>query len=355
VILDGEIRSSGESRTWADAAAIRRGHPDLPVVMMSGDSAALAEGRAGRSRRSQAARFAGFVSKPFVVEEFLATMKHAIQPVTSAEPAQPRPTDHADGGNVIRFPTVGPTAATDPAEARLFDTVVHELRQPLTVIRGQLQLGRRYIGADPERERTAIDLAIGQVDRMSRLLADLLDSVRLASNALTLNVVAFDLVSAIADAIGRHDTGEPRRISFQWPHGTVPVHVDSERIAQILDNLLGNALKYSAPEMPIQVTITTNGAEVEVRVADHGIGVPEDERGRLFTPFFRASTARHVPGNGLGLHISQRLAERQGGRLWLEASSGAGSVFALALPVAPDDDGEPSQPIACARRPGSLT
>jgi signal transduction histidine kinase len=174
---------------------------------------------------------------------------------------------------------------------------------------------------------------------MSRLLADLLDSVRLASNALSLNVVAFDLVTAIGDAIARHDTGDPRRISFQWPHGTVPVRVDSERIAQILDNLLGNALKYSAPEMPIQVTVTLQGAEVEVRVADHGIGVPEDERGRLFAPFYRASTARHVPGNGLGLHISRRLAERQGGRLWLEASSGAGSVFTLALPVAVDEAG----------------
>jgi signal transduction histidine kinase len=69
-------------------------------------------------------------------------------------------------------------------------------------------------------------------------------------------------------------------------------------------------------------------------VADHGLGIPADELGGLFTPFFRASTAVSVAGTGLGLHISRRLAERQGGRLWLDASSGAGSVFALALPVA---------------------
>jgi signal transduction histidine kinase len=346
VILDGEIRSTGESGTWADAVAIHRGHPELPVVMLSGDSAALAEGRAGRSRRSRAAHFSGFVDKPFVVEEFLATMKHALEPVAPAAAPRPERADNEGGGNIILFPNLGPAAATDPAEAHLFDTVVHELRQPLTVIRGQLQLGLRHVGTDAVRARVAIDLAIGQVDRMSRLLADLLDSVRLASNALSLDVAAFDLVAVIADAVGRHDTEEPRRITFQWPHGTVPVRVDSERIAQILDNLLGNALKYSAPEMPIQVTLTMNGAEVEVRVADHGVGVPEDERARLFTPFFRASTARYVPGNGLGLHISRRLAERQGGRLWLEASSGAGSVFALALPVAPDVDGEAGLPVA---------
>jgi len=69
-------------------------------------------------------------------------------------------------------------------------------------------------------------------------------------------------------------------------------------------------------------------------VADHGLGIPADELTRLLTPFYRASTAVHVTGTGLGLHISRCLAERQGGRLWLEASSGAGSVFALALPVA---------------------
>jgi signal transduction histidine kinase len=342
VILDGQIRSTGESGSWADAAAIRRGHPDLPIVMLSGDSAALAEGRAGRSRRSRAARFDGFVGKPFVVEAFLATMKGALEVVAPAAPSLPRRADEPDRGNVILFPNLGPATPSDAPQAHLFDTVVHELRQPLTVIRGQLQLGRRHIGADPVRERAAIDAAIAQVDRMSRLLADLLDSVRLASNALSLNVVAFDLVSAIADAIARHDTGETRRIIFHWPHGTVPVRVDSVRIAQILDNLLGNALKYSAPELPIQVTVTLQGAEVEVRVADHGIGVPEDERGRLFAPFFRASSARNVPGNGLGLHISRRLAERQGGRLWLEASSGAGSVFTLALPIALDEDGEVS-------------
>jgi signal transduction histidine kinase len=73
---------------------------------------------------------------------------------------------------------------------------------------------------------------------------------------------------------------------------------------------------------------------VEIRVADHGVGIPADEQGRLFAPVYRASSAVSVRGTGLGLHISRRLAERQGGRLWLEASSGAGSVFALALPLA---------------------
>jgi DNA-binding response OmpR family regulator len=79
VILDGEVRSTGETRTWLDAAAIRRAHPTLPVVMFTADTAALAEMRAGRSERSHAAGFAGSVGKPFVVEEFLATVRPPVR------------------------------------------------------------------------------------------------------------------------------------------------------------------------------------------------------------------------------------------------------------------------------------
>ena len=326
VIMDGELNASGHNRSWADAAAIRRGHPEIPVVMMTADSAALAEAKARRSTRSRAARFAGFVGKPFEVETLLATLSRVLEaPAPSSSPI--------DDGIVV-FPDITRPVAADPPEVHLFDTVVHELRQPLIVIRGQLQLGRRHIRRDPDRVETAIDLSIAQVDRMTRLLRDLLDSARLATNALELRILPFDLAAVVAAAVVTHESGEVRRITFRWPHGPVMAIGDAERITQILDNLLSNAIKYSEPELPIEVTLTVQGAEVEVRVADHGLGIPADELGGLFTPFFRASTAVSVAGTGLGLHISRRLAERQGGRLWLDASSGAGSVFALALPVA---------------------
>jgi signal transduction histidine kinase len=326
VIMDGELSASGLNRSWADAAAIRRVYPEIPVLMMTADSAALAEAQARHSRRSRAAGFAGFISKPFGVEAFLSTLSTALE--TGAPASEP-----ADGAIVI-FPDIGRPIEDDPPEVHLFDTVVHELRQPLTVIRGQLQLGRRHIGRDPDRVQTAIDLSIAQVDRMTRLLGDLLDSARLAANALELRTQWLDLAEVVAAAIRTHEDGDRQRISFKWPHGPVPVTGDADRITQILDNLLSNAIKYSEPELPIDVTLTVQRTEVELRVADHGVGIPADELAGLFTPFYRASTAVNVAGTGLGLHISRRLAERQGGRLWLEASSGAGSVFALALPVA---------------------
>lgn len=121
---------------------------------------------------------------------------------------------------------------------------------------------------------------------------------------------------------------------MQRPLSNVRVRGDEGRIAQILDNVLNNALKYSGPSAPIEVSLTVEGDQAQVRIADHGVGVPADEVALLFTPFFRTSRTRQASGTGLGLHISKRLAERHGGGLWLEASSSSGSVFALALPVA---------------------
>jgi len=331
VILDGEIRSTGEGRSWDDAVAIRRAHPDLPVVMFSADSDDLEEARAGTSERSRAASFAGIVGKPFVVEEFLATVRSVVeQPVV--EQHAKITTEPADEAITV-FPDIGQHLVADWPATDLFATVVHELRAPLTVMRGQAQLARRYIGQDPDRTRAALDSALSQMDRMARLISELLNQSRISSNALSLNVVAFDLSDAVASAVTRHQYGEIARIAFDRPLAAVRVRGDPKRIAEILDNLVDNAIKYSAQSAPIEVSLTIDDAEAQVRVADHGVGIPASERSRLFTPFYRTSRTADIHGTGLGLHISQQLAKRHGGRLWLETSSDAGSVFALALPL----------------------
>ena len=331
VILDGEVRNTGEGRSWDDAVAIRRAHPEIPVVMFSADSDDIAEARAGTSKRSRAASFAGIVGKPFVVEEFLATVKSAVErPVLERVPETM--TEPGDGAIKV-FPDIGQHLVVDRLPTDFFATVVHELRAPLTVIKGQTQLARRQIGKDPVRERAAIDSALAQMDRMGRLISDLLDHSRITSNALSLAVVTLDLSKAVAAAVTRHQYAEPARITFQRPPGAVSVRGDPNRIAEILDNLLDNAIKYSAENAPIEVWLRVHGAEAVVRVTDHGVGVPASERSMLFTPFFRTSRTSDVQGSGLGLHISQQMAKRHGGRLWLEACSGTGSVFALALPL----------------------
>ncbi len=331
VILDGEVLATGESRTWDDAAAIRAKHPAVPVVIFTADRAALREVRAGRSKRSRDANFAGTVSKPFVIEEFLATVRHAVERPTERVATVQQAS--APELSVSVFPDVGRLAADWP-ETDLFGMVVHELRGPLTVIRGQVQLARRRIGLDPEREREAIDSAIVQVDRMRDLIDELLDHARLASNGLSLTITRLDLVALLAKTIVSHRYDAVPRISYACGADAVIVHADAGRITQVLDNLLGNALKYSAADSPVAVSLRVEGVEAQVRIRDGGVGVPDEERALLFAPFFRTSRTRDVPGTGLGLHISRQLAERHGGRLFLESSSQAGSVFVLTLPVA---------------------
>jgi len=323
VILDGEVGRTGRSRSWEDAAAIRSGHPALPVLMFTADADALAEERAGTSPRSREAGFVGVVPKPFIVEEFLTTLRSAVQGSLSA------------GSDAIAiFPDPSGPSAAEWAKTDFFSTAIHELKTPLTTISGQVQRARNLIARDPERGRAAMDLALQQIERMNRLIAGLQDYLRLKANALSLEVVTFDLCDAAAEAIVRHEHEDTARFRLDRPDGMVRVRGDPDRIAQILDNLLNNALKYSPPGAPIDVVVTTANGQARVRVEDRGVGVPADERDRLFAPYFRTTRTRDIPGSGLGLHISRRLAQQHGGRLWLENSGDAGSTFVLALPLA---------------------
>jgi len=346
VILDSEPPLTGQGRSWADAAAIRRAHPDLPVLMFTADQDSMTEARDGTSPRSHAAGFAGVMDKPFLVIEFLATLKHAVE---TQHPAHPSPGLAPAADVVTLFPAVSEQSAVEWAPADFFSTAVHELRTPLTSILGQAQRARRYVDSDPARTRDAVDRVIEQSVRMNRLIGDLLDNARVTVGALSLQVVTFDLGRTIADAIPRYDHGDTPRIVFRPPPEPAWVRGDPDRIAQIIGNLLDNALKYSPPASPIEVSVGIVGGEVHVCVEDQGVGVAADERDRIFAPFYRTARTRDIPGTGLGLHISRRLAEQHRGRLWLEKSRFPGSGFTLALPLI--KGAPPRRPVEA--RPGS--
>jgi signal transduction histidine kinase len=146
-------------------------------------------------------------------------------------------------------------------------------------------------------------------------------------------VVTFDLGVATAITISLHEHEEAPRIIFGGAPPKLRVRGDPDRFAQILSNLLDNAVKYSPPGSPIDVSLTVIGKNAELRVADRGVGVPSEERELLFAPFFRSSRTRDIAGTGLGLHISRRIAEQHRGTLSLDSSSSVGSVFVLTLPL----------------------
>jgi signal transduction histidine kinase len=169
---------------------------------------------------------------------------------------------------------------------------------------------------------------------MDRLISELLDQSRIRAGALSLEVVAFDLCAVVADVVAQCEHGESAQVAFEPTLPHIRLRGDPFRIAQIVGNLVNNALKYGLAGSQIGVSLALVGAEAHLRVEDHGVGVPADEQDRIFEPYYRSSRTRSISGTGLGLHISRLLAERHGGRLWLERSTEAGSVFALALPIA---------------------
>jgi signal transduction histidine kinase len=330
IILDSDPGSLGHERSWSDAATIRRLHPELPVLMFTADPASMAEARAGTTARSKAAGYTGVIDKPFLVVEFLATLKHAVE---GPHVTWPSAVKGIAAESITVFPELDGPASAEWGIADFFSMAVHELRTPLTSIDGHAQLAQRFLTKDPVRAADSLDRIREQSKRMTRLIADLLDRARVSVGALSLEVVTFDLGVATAITIGLNDHGEVPRITFTRP-APLRIQGDPDRIAQILTNLLDNAARYSAPGSPIGVALTVVGNEGQIRVTDRGVGVPEDERERIFAPFYRASRTRDIPGTGLGLHISRRIAEQHHGRLWLDSTSESGSVFVLALPMA---------------------
>jgi signal transduction histidine kinase len=330
IILDSEPGSAGHERSWADAAAIRRAHPELPVLMFTADPSSVAEARAGTTDRSKAAGYAGVIDKPLLVVEFLATLKSAVD---APQSAKGQDTTGLAAEAIGLFPDLGGRSSTNWAVSDYFGIAVHELRTPLMSISGQAQLAQRYVDKDPKRASSALVKLLEQTRRMDRLIGDLLDYARVGSGALSLEVVTFDLGVATAITIAMHEHEDTPRITFTTPKG-LRIQGDPDRIAQILGNIFDNALKYSPPGSPIDVSLTVVGSEAHIRVADHGLGIPDEERGPLFAPFFRTTRTRDIPGTGLGLHISRRIAEQHRGRLWLDSSNSVGSVFVLALPLA---------------------
>ncbi len=120
------------------------------------------------------------------------------------------------------------------------------------------------------------------------------------------------------------------------PQAPVLLLVDRGRIAQVFDNLIENALKYNPSGVPPQIRLWEDGADARFSVVDHGAGIPEAERDRIFDRPYRASSAQSITdtGMGLGLYICRRIVEEHGGRIWVEPTAGGGSTFNVALPRA---------------------
>ena len=210
-------------------------------------------------------------------------------------------------------------------QRRLVADASHELRTPLTAARTNVDLVRE--GKLPEEEvRHALDEASVELDSLTSLVSDLVELARGEERKLRLEDVALD--DLVSCAVERAKARAPEA-TFVMSLTPVQVRVDPVLVERAVGNLLDNAVKYSPPGAPIEVSVR----EGEVVVADHGPGIAEEDLPRIFDRFYRAATARAKPGAGLGLAIVREAAEAHGGQA--TAESGAdGARFRLTLPAA---------------------
>ncbi|HLX91307.1 MAG TPA: ATP-binding protein, partial [Puia sp.] len=208
----------------------------------------------------------------------------------------------------------------------------HELKTPLTSIKGYLEL---LIGLEEkEPNKLFTQKAIESVGKLEKLINDLLDVSKIQSGQLELNKQVFDLQGLLEETIFSFQMTSK---SHQIVRGSEPVsakvQADKQRIEQVLFNLFSNAVKYSPGEKKIIVIIDKGSNEATVKIRDFGIGVSKDEQSNIFERFYRSKdTSIHISGFGLGLYICMDIIKRHGGRMWVETEK-KGSSFYFTLPL----------------------
>ncbi len=235
--------------------------------------------------------------------------------------------------------------AANRAKTDFISFVSHELKQPMTAIKGYTDLLVKGLAGDlTETQRSFLEVIRSNVNRMDTMVQELLDVSRIESGRLRLEIGRVALREAVEEAVRviRQEIEAKRQtLEVEIAEPLPPVRADRNRVVQILTNLLSNAYKYTPEEGHIRVTVQPNGGFVACSVSDTGIGIAPEEQERLFTKFFRSQhpVVRNVPGTGLGLVITKSLVELQGGQIWVQSELGKGSTFTFTLPV---DDYDPN-------------
>jgi len=227
--------------------------------------------------------------------------------------------------------------------------VSHELRTPLTSILGYLELIRDNDSVErPPDEDAFLAVVQRNAERLMRLVSDLLLVAEVESGMLTLQIEDVDLGGLAAECVeAAQPTADGNRIRLNLNRGlSEPLRADPIRLAQMMDNLVSNAIKFTPVDGHVTVSTTVRGGEAVFEVADSGIGVATVDQAQLFDRFFRtrAAVARATPGTGLGLTITKAIVDAHGGSIDVTSAVGVGTTFRVRLPLSHASPDEPPTP-----------
>ncbi len=238
--------------------------------------------------------------------------------------------------------------------------ICHELKTPLTVMRGSVQLAerkvKRLVAVDallPDEMRrfasvqALLERTKNQISIQDRLVNDLLDASRIQTQTLKLFMVSCNLTSIVQEAVeDQQQAALARTIHLQMPvEKEVPVYGDADRLVQVVTNYLTNALKYSSADRPVEVCLSVEGQMASVAVRDEGPGLPLKEQEHVWERFYRAPDIEVQSGSGeiglgVGLYLCRTIIEQHGGQVGVQSHPGKGSTFCFTLPLARQNDAD---------------
>jgi signal transduction histidine kinase len=233
----------------------------------------------------------------------------------------------------------------DESKSQFITIVTHELKIPMTSIRGYADLIRQgTVGPVTDQQIQFLDTILNNVDRMAELVSDLSDISRIDTGRIKVELEAASISEYLRETVANlrpQFESKRQQVQIEVESDLPMIKVDRARLVQILTNLLGNANKYTPEEGSITIIGTREGPVLRVAVQDTGIGLSEAEQAQLFSQFFRSEQpeAREQVGWGLGLYVTRRLLELMDGEIGVESSLGEGSTFWFTLPVAADGEG----------------
>ncbi len=218
-------------------------------------------------------------------------------------------------------------------KATLLDALAHDLKTPLTSIKGAVT----HLLAKPRdaEERELLTIANEEADRLNRLVVEVLEMARIEASKLHPDRAPHNIPDIVHATLKEQEEQlRGRKVELRMPPSLPAADVDFEFIQQVLKQLLDNAINYSPPGAPLIISAQAEGERIVVSVADEGRGIPVDEQSRIFDKFYRGRAWREkVLGTGLGLSIAKGIVEAHGGKIWVTSAPGKGSVFSFAVPV----------------------
>ena len=227
----------------------------------------------------------------------------------------------------------------DLEKSEVISAVAHELRSPLTSIKGFAStLIRRWDQFDEDRRKQILGTIETDADRVTRLVVELLDLSRLDEGRLALDKRPLAVGTIVERVVNDLRPGAPNHfLEIDLSQALPEVNADPDKVEQVLTNLVENAIKYTSGGTVV-VAGSADGSELKLSVSDQGKGIPAKDRQSVFRKFFRRQEpgpggAPPPTGSGLGLYISKGLIEAHGGRIWVEEAHGGGTVFAFTLPL----------------------